>query len=209
MQRRLAVAGIVAAHLAAVHGLLQFEAVRATVREAAPVFVDWIALPAPPEPPVAPRKAQPLGPLPPPPVIAIAEASPAPAAFVVPAPPPAEREPAVVAAAPPAPVAPPAPSLPAPKLIPASAVQFTEPPVVEYPRLSRRNGETGLVVVRAFVDSDGGAARGVQVERSSGHARLDAAAMAAVQSARFRPHTENGRPVEGWALVPIEFSLEK
>ena len=35
----------------------------------------------------------------------------------------------------------------------------------------------------------------LQVNRSSGHPRLDEAAFAAVQKARFKPYTENGQPV--------------
>jgi protein TonB len=88
-------------------------------------------------------------------------------------------------------------------------VQYLEPPAVTYPRLSKRNGEAGLVVVRAYIDTSGGAPRSVLVEKPSRHPRLDEAAVAAVRKARFKPYTENGRPVEGWALIPIEFELEK
>ena len=98
---------------------------------------------------------------------------------------------------------------PAPRTLPNSAVQFLQPPEVVYPRLSQRNAETGMVVVRAYVGAAGGNAQSVQVERSSGHDRLDQAALAAVRKARFKPYSENGQPVEGWALVPIKFELEK
>ncbi|HSW04120.1 energy transducer TonB [Aquabacterium sp.] len=212
-QRRVMVGGIVLAHVAAVWGLMQIGAVREAVLQAAPMFVNLITPPAPPAPPAPPPppKPQPVKLKPPPPAPVIAAApSPAPAAFVVPAPPPEPvPEPAppvpVVAAAPPAPPAPPPP----PKIIPASAVQYLEPPVVDYPRLSKRNGETGLVIVRAYIDTTGGSPRSVQVNKSSGHSRLDDAAVAAVHKARFKPYTENGRPIEGWALIPIHFELEK
>jgi protein TonB len=88
-------------------------------------------------------------------------------------------------------------------------VQYLEAPVVEYPRLAKRNGETGLVVVRASVDASGGTPRAVLIGQSSGHPRLDEAALAAVRKARFKPYTENGQPVDGWALIPIHFELEK
>ena len=48
-----------------------------------------------------------------------------------------------------------------------------------------------------------------QVDRSSGHPRLDEAVLAAVRQARFKPYTENGQAVSGWALVPLEFELEQ
>ncbi|HEY9063584.1 MAG TPA: energy transducer TonB [Burkholderiaceae bacterium] len=210
-QRRAMVAAILAAHVAGVYGLMRVGAMREAVRDAAPMFVDWIAPPAPPTPPAPPPPPKPQ-PIPkkltPTPVIAAAP-SPAPAAFVVPAPPP---EPVVVETpAPPAPVvaapAPPAPP-PPPKIIPASAVQYLEPPPLEYPRLSRRSNESGRVMVRVYIDT-AGLPRTVQVNQSSGFVRLDDAAVAAVQKARFKPYTENGQPIAGWALIPLDFNLEK
>ena len=112
---------------------------------------------------------------------------------------------AVIAAAPAPPEPPPAPQ---PKVIPASAVQYLEPIELEYPRLSRKLGETGRVLIRIFID-EAGLAKNVQVNRSSGHPRLDEAALSAVQKARFKPYTENGRAVAGWAFIPLEFELEK
>lgn len=204
--------GILALHATGVWGLMQVDAVREAVRETAPMFIDMIA-PAPPKPPAPPPpKPQPVPRHAPPERVIAAAPSPAPAAFVIPAPPP-EVAPAppvarIVIASPAPPPAPPAPP-PPPKLIPASAVQFVEPPVLSYPRLSRRHGETGLVIVRAYVGAAGGVPLSVQIEKSSGHARLDEAALAAVRAARFKPYTENGRPVEGWALIPANFELEK
>lgn len=212
-QQRLMVAAIVAAHAAGAWGLMQIGAVREAVREAAPMFVDLIAPPAPQAPPVPPPP-QPPQPIPkkaPPPVPVIAAApSPAPSPFTVPAPPP---EPVVIAPSPPAPpvmaAVPASPAPPAPpKVLPASAVQYLDTPAPEYPRLSRRNLEAGRVVVRVFID-EAGAPRQVQVGKSSGFERLDAAALAAVLKFRFRPPTENGQPVSGWTHVPIDFGLER
>ena len=211
-QRRLMIAGIVAVHAAGVYGLMQISAVREAVLEAAPMFVDLIAPPAPPAPPVPPPpKPQPVvlkKPPPPTPVIAAAP-SPAPSNFVVPAPPP---EPIVAAPPAPAIVAPPTPPAPAPapapRVIPESAVQYLVEPAPEYPRLSARNAESGRVMVLVFID-EAGMPRQVQVARSSGFARLDTAAVSAVQKARFRPPTLNGQPISGWANVPIDFGLEK
>jgi protein TonB len=80
---------------------------------------------------------------------------------------------------------------------------------VVYPRVSQRQRETGLGVVRATIGVAGGAPRSVTLERSSGHSRLDDAARAAGRRARFKPHSERGQPVEGWALIPIKFELEQ
>ncbi len=204
---------ILALHGVAAWGLLQVDAVRSAVVEAAPMFVDLLAPPAPEkpaEPPPPPPKPVPKKP-PPPQVIAAAPApTPAPPAFVVPEPPPEPAPPIpvqpVVAVAPPAP---PASAAPAPlRDLPASAIQYLDPPSPVYPRASRRLNESGLVVVRVFVGADG-MPRQLQVMQSSGFARLDEAALEGVRHARFKPPTENGHPIAGWARIPIPFELER
>jgi len=213
--RRAAVGAIVALHGAAAWGLLQVQAVRSVVAEATPLFADLIAPPAaerppetapeppPPAPPSPPRR------LPPAPVIAAAP-SPQPAPFVAPEPPPDVAPPALPAP----PAASVVPALPAPppppasvRELPASAIEYLEPPAPTYPRASRRLGETGLVVVRVFVGSDGQPQQ-LQLLHSSGYARLDEAALEGVRRARFKPPSENGRPTAGWARIPIPFELE-
>ena len=87
-------------------------------------------------------------------------------------------------------------------------MQYLEPLALDYPRQSKRLGEVGRVMVRVHID-EAGRAGSVQLDSGSGHPRLDEAALAAVRGARFRPYTENGRPVAGWAFVPIQFELEK
>jgi protein TonB len=215
-QRRALVAGILALHVLGIWALLQVEAVREAVRQAAPIFVSLIAPADTPPPPLPQPKPQPpkaqLQPKPaprtPPVIAAPATAMPSAEAFVVPEvppPPPAPMQPT----APTSSTAEAAPPAPQTRMLPDSAVQYLQPPELVYPRLSQRNGETGLVIVRAYVGSAGGAPQSVQVDRSSGHARLDQAALAAVQKARFKPYAEKGQPVEGWALIPIRFELEK
>ena len=87
-------------------------------------------------------------------------------------------------------------------------MQYLEPIELEYPALSRRLGEAGRVLIRVFIDETG-LARHASVNRSSGHRRLDEAALGAVQNARFKPYTENGRAVAGWAFIPLDFELER
>jgi protein TonB len=212
-QRQLLVGAILAAHAAALWGLLQIREVRDAVADVAPMFVNLIAPPEPTKPVLLPPPPPPRPasmPKRPPPVPIAAAPSPAPVPFVVPAPPP-EMAPPVAPPPLPATVAappPPAPP-PAPKVIPASAVQYLgDPPVPEYPRLSIRAGETGRVMLRIYID-EAGLPRNVQVERSSGHVRLDEAGAFAMKKARFKPYTENGQAVAGWAFVPLDFALEK
>jgi len=211
LQRRAMVGAIAAAHVAALWALLQIREVREAVADAAPMFVSLVAPPTPPKvtpPPPPPPPTPPVRrTITPEPRLIAAAPSPAPKSFVVAQPPPepAPPEPAPVVAA--APVAPPAPP-PPPRNLSASALQYLEPLQVEYPRLSKRLGEAGVVMLRVFID-EAGRVRDVQVSRTSGHPRLDDAAMAAVQKARFKPPTENGQAVSGYAQVPVDFQLER
>jgi len=206
-QRRAVIAAVAALHGVGGWALLQVQPVRDALAGAAPMFVDFIAPPAPPAPPPPPPPA-PVRKKPPPPAPLLAAPpapTPEPEPFIVPAPPELPPPPEV-----PAPVmveAPPAPP-PPPKNIPSSAVQYLEPPQLEYPRISSRLGEAGRVMVRVYID-EAGLPHQVQVSTSSGYPRLDAAAVSAVRRARFKPYTENGRPTAGWAFIPLAFDLEK
>jgi protein TonB len=212
LARRTLVAGVLGAHLLGAWALLQVDAVRQAVGEVAPLMVELIAPPAPPAPPPPPTPSPPppkVAKPPPPQVIAAAPtpAAPAPTFLAPPAPP--EPPPAVMeAAAPPAPPAPPVPAPPPPpRTIPATAVEYLDPPAPVYPAASRRLSETGRVLVRVEIDTQG-RARQVLLARSSGSPRLDEAGLAAVRAARFKPYTENGQPLAVWTAVPIVFELE-
>ena len=85
-------------------------------------------------------------------------------------------------------------------------VEYLRAPSPQYPLVSKRLHEQGVVVLRVLIDIDGRALR-VEVEESSGYERLDAEARNAVQRARFKPWTENGRARQAVVLVPIEFGL--
>ena len=213
LQRRAMIGAIVAAHVAAIWALLQIREVRDAVADVAPIFVSLVApatppkiTPSPPPPPTPPVRR----PRPPEPRLITAAPTPAaPAPFVAPPPPepvPPEPAPAAVAAPVASVASPPAPA--PPRNLSASAVQYLEPLRVEYPRLSKRLGETGMVMLRVFID-EAGRVRDALVIRTSGHPRLDDAAMAAVQKARFKPPSENGQAVSGYAQVPVDFQLER
>lgn len=186
-----------ALHVLALFLLLQFDPVRRSLLEAAPIMVNFIAPPTPVEAPPAPRPAPPrpvLRPLPTPPLLTTqAVDSPSP----IQAPPPAPV---------PAPVEAPAPA-PAPVVPPSFSAAYLHNPAPAYPAISRRLGEEGRVLLRVLVSAEGGAER-VEVQSSSNSIRLDQAAADAVRNWRFVPAQQAGRPVAGWAIVPIRFSLE-
>lgn len=74
----------------------------------------------------------------------------------------------------------------------------------EYPALSRRNGETGSVLVQLIVDTQGHI-ESASVRQSSGHPRLDDAALQAARDSRCRPYLENGQAIRTSAVVPFRF----
>ena len=204
-QRRIAIATMLVAHGVAVIGLVNASRLRDAVVDARPIFLAVVDTPAP----VAPPKPlpPPLASKAPPPAqltlpLIVPEQPPAPSPVVAQVlPPPPPPAPAAPVDAPPAP----APSL-LPKTIPPSAVQYIVPPAPLYSRISAKMRESGKAVVRVFID-EAGLPRNVQLAVSTGFARLDDAALAAVRNCRFKPYLENGAAVAGWAAIPIEFEL--
>lgn len=91
--------------------------------------------------------------------------------------------------------------------LPSSAARYLNNPPPTYPRLSRRLGEQGTVVVHARIDVQG-RAQDASIGRSSGFPRLDQAALAAVHHWRFAPGTRAGVPEAMWVDIPIPFVLE-
>jgi periplasmic protein TonB len=78
-----------------------------------------------------------------------------------------------------------------------------------YPDSSRRLGEEGLTIVDICVGPDGKLTEAPKVGKSSGHDRLDQAAVkvAQVGSGRFKPATEEGKPIAKCTQLPIRFKL--
>ncbi|NLC35413.1 MAG: energy transducer TonB, partial [Alcaligenaceae bacterium] len=124
-----------------------------------------------------------------------APAKPAPAAAG-----PSGQETAPVAKAPSAPVDPDRPRV-------IGKVDYVgKRPSPVYPRMSQRRGEQGRVIVRVLISPEGRVLNAT-VQRSSGHDRLDAEAIKAVRSARFKPYTENGHAYRAMADIPFDFVL--
>jgi protein TonB len=75
-----------------------------------------------------------------------------------------------------------------------------------YPEVARRNGWTGLCMVRVAVTAQGRAGS-VSLARSSGHGILDQAALNAVRKWKFSPRMVRGNAVACAVEVPVNFSL--
>lgn len=95
---------------------------------------------------------------------------------------------------------PPAPS------VPPTAVKAVDAPPPEYPLELACDGIGGRVELMITVGTDGSVTR-ADMQRSSGQAALDEAALEAVRGWRFRAATYNGQPVETQVAVPITFNV--
>lgn len=89
---------------------------------------------------------------------------------------------------------------------PNSDAAYLRNPRPAYPAMSRKAQESGTVLLRVFVGSDGHV-RHLEVKTSSGFPRLDEAALAAVKRWVFQPGRQGPNAVDAWVLVPITFSL--
>ena len=164
--------------------------------------------PKPPAPVKQPVARKPTPALPPPPQpVAIADPAPSPNAVTgvvtpQPAPPPVAA-PVAVAPSPPAP-----PPAPAPRIqLPSSDADYLQNPKPAYPAISKRLGEQGKVVHSVLIGADG-LPQSARLVQSSGFARLDEAAYAAVMRWRYVPGKRNG-VVEAMSFnVPINWVLE-
>jgi protein TonB len=110
-------------------------------------------------------------------------------------------------------------ALPGPVVAPAApSAAVLEPPRLDrkrsditppYPPTSRRLGEEGRVVVNVYVLADGRVGE-VQVLKTSGYERLDAAALEHVRSDwRFEPARRGGVAVATWGAFGVTFAIER
>ncbi len=95
---------------------------------------------------------------------------------------------------------------------PSFAQTKTEPPVPvrtiapEYPNELRRDGVSGLVMVKCSIDEQGNVAE-AEVEKSSNTA-FEKPAIAAVKKWKFKPAKQDGNPVAIKVSIPIKFVFE-
>ena len=104
-------------------------------------------------------------------------------------------------------VAPVAPASPPAVQLPSSDADYLQNPKPAYPPISRRLNEQGRSTVRVFIGADGQPQR-AEIAKSSGSARLDEAAMAAVLRWRYVPGKRGGVAEAMWFNVPINWVLD-
>lgn len=100
-----------------------------------------------------------------------------------------------------------APTAAAAVVLPSSDADYLNNPAPTYPSMSRRMGEQGTVLVRAFINTEGRAEK-AEIRTSSGYSRLDEAALATVQRWRYVPGKRAGVAEAMWFNVPIRFLLD-
>jgi protein TonB len=77
-----------------------------------------------------------------------------------------------------------------------------------YPDASKRAGEEGRCIVTITVAADGRITNAA-IQQSSGFPRLDEACLKGVKDQRVKPATEDGKPIETTAALPIVWKLTK
>ncbi|MFZ2124179.1 MAG: energy transducer TonB [Rhodoferax sp.] len=92
-------------------------------------------------------------------------------------------------------------------VLPSTNADYLNNPAPVYPAISRRLGEEGKVVIRVLIDKDGKPQQG-HIGQSSGHHRLDQAALRAVMAWRYVPGRRDGTAQDMWFNVPIHFALQ-
>lgn len=193
---------VIGLHIISLALLMRYGAAHSEIT-LAPIMVSIIAPPAPDiiEQPQQPPKPLPVRKIKEPPKKIVTAETKVPSEFVAPPPPPQETPPPP--AAPPAPVVAEAPIIP-----PDFSADYLSNPAPEYPQMSKRLGEQGRVVLRVLVDTVGQPEQ-VEVEKSSGYPRLDAAARQAVEHWKFKPASQGGHVVVAAVNVPVLFSLKE
>lgn len=190
---------VVALHTTALYALTHSEADQPPTLSV-PLTISLIAGDAPKPTPVPKNVTKPKTAPPKPKTPTITQTAPVPPERqeVVPEP----EQPTLASAAPSEP--PPPAAVTAPRF---DAAYLNNPPPA-YPRLSRKLGEEGRVLLRVFVTPDG-APREVLLQASSGSSRLDRAAKEAVERWKFSPARQGAQSVGAWVVVPVVFSLSQ
>jgi protein TonB len=167
-------------------------------QDVATLFVNFVA--PPPKQAPEPRRPPPPKPSVKPEPRQIVATTPVvtPSDYIAPPPPPQPAPEAAIEARPmPLPVA----------LSSELSVACPERPAPAYPPRSRRLNETGTVVLRVELAETGHVAA-ARIDSSSGHMRLDDAALAAIKTWRCMPALRLGQAVRAVALQPFKFVLQ-
>lgn len=76
----------------------------------------------------------------------------------------------------------------------------------QYPISSKRKGEEGTVLIRAFIDESGNALN-IEIVKSSSYSALDNAALNAIKKWHFIPAKKFGHNISSSVIIPVTFQL--
>jgi protein TonB len=96
---------------------------------------------------------------------------------------------------------------PSPSGIKEAIPLYRDNPPPRYPRIARRRGYEGTVVLEVLVNTEGRVAD-YRIIQSCGHPVLDRAAMNSIRNWLFEPGMRGDKKVEMWVKVPIRFELK-
>ncbi len=92
---------------------------------------------------------------------------------------------------------------------PSTRLEYASAPAPAYPPEALARELEGTVMLKVLVDVDG-SPLSVEIERSSGHRRLDDAARRQVlRKWKFRPAIKDGQAIQVYGIVPVSFTLTR
>lgn len=194
--RLIGIGLVILLHIAVIYALVSGLARRTVEVVRAPIVTEIID---------APRPVRPEPPPPPPQLTVPAPVFVPPPEIYIQQPPAPPKSSAITAVAPVRPLAPPLPAVAPVRVEPRLDAAHSREP--DYPSLSRRLGEQGTAVIQILVDVDGRVID-AKLLQSSGHDRLDQAALAGVRNTyRFLPGTLDGKPAQMWYTFKFAWKL--
>ena len=99
------------------------------------------------------------------------------------------------------------PSAPISSPIQEAVPVYRKNPSPKYPRMARRRGYEGTVVMEVLVNRDGSVEE-LRLYESSGYTVLDRSAMNSVKKWLFHPGKRGDKEVDMWVKVPVRFQLK-
>ena len=90
-------------------------------------------------------------------------------------------------------------------VVEAKPLDHVNPPP-HYPKIARRNGWEGTVLLKVSIDIRG-TVKNVEIHEGSGYASLDRSAVKTVRTWKFSPAKKNGSNIASVMMLPVEFKL--
>lgn len=91
----------------------------------------------------------------------------------------------------------------------STRLEYASAPAPSYPPEALARALEGTVTLRVLVDVDG-SPLSVEIERSSGHRKLDDAARRQVlRKWKFKPAIRDGQAIQVYGIVPVSFTLTR